>query len=45
MTHRSMLALVYDGQLRVEREVPRPVAGPGEALVRVRVAGICNTDL
>jgi threonine dehydrogenase-like Zn-dependent dehydrogenase len=40
-----MLALVYDGQLRVEREVPRPVARPGEALVRVRVAGICNTDL
>lgn len=27
------------------REVERPTPGPGEALVRVRVAGICNTDL
>jgi 2-desacetyl-2-hydroxyethyl bacteriochlorophyllide A dehydrogenase len=27
------------------REVERPVRGPGEALVRVRMAGICNTDL
>jgi threonine dehydrogenase-like Zn-dependent dehydrogenase len=25
--------------------VPRPVPGPGEALIRVTQAGICNTDL
>lgn len=39
-----MLALTVDPALAlVEREAPRP--SPGEALVRVRLAGICNTDL
>jgi threonine dehydrogenase-like Zn-dependent dehydrogenase len=39
-----MLALTVDPVLAlVERDRPRP--GPGEALVRVRLAGICNTDL
>ncbi|HZC99760.1 MAG TPA: alcohol dehydrogenase catalytic domain-containing protein [Actinomycetes bacterium] len=32
------------GELAVER-VPVPLAGPGEALVRVRACGICGTDL
>jgi threonine 3-dehydrogenase len=27
------------------REVPVPVAGPGEALLRVKRAGVCGTDL
>lgn len=41
-----MRALVYDGEaLRVRKDYPRPVPSPGEALVRVRLAGICNTDL
>ncbi len=41
-----MQALVYDGEaLRVREDYPRPVPPPGEALVRVRLAGICNTDL
>lgn len=39
-----MQALYFDGNLGL-REVPRPAPGPGEALVRVRVAGICRTDL
>ncbi len=26
-------------------DAPRPIPPPGEALVRVRVAGVCNTDL
>jgi threonine dehydrogenase-like Zn-dependent dehydrogenase len=39
-----MLALVFDGRLHVD-EVPQPGPGPGEALVRVLSAGICNTDL
>ncbi|MBC7225881.1 MAG: alcohol dehydrogenase catalytic domain-containing protein [Thermoflexales bacterium] len=41
-----MLALVYDGEkLQLRDDHPRPVLPPGEALVRVRLAGICNTDL
>jgi alcohol dehydrogenase, propanol-preferring len=27
------------------REVPRPVAGPGEVLVKVTAAGLCHSDL
>jgi len=39
-----MRAIVFDGAPAVvEREEPE--VKPGEALVRVRVAGICNTDL
>lgn len=46
MAGRPMRALVYDGEaLRVRGDYPRPVPPPGEALVRVRLAGICNTDL
>ncbi len=40
-----MQALCFDGTLLQVRELPVPVRGPGEALVRVRMAGICNTDL
>jgi threonine dehydrogenase-like Zn-dependent dehydrogenase len=39
-----MKAVVIDGQVEV-REVPIPVPADGEALVRVRMAGICGTDL
>jgi threonine dehydrogenase-like Zn-dependent dehydrogenase len=37
------LAAIEGGVGFVERAVPEP--GPGEALVRVSMAGICNTDL
>ncbi|MDW8069026.1 MAG: alcohol dehydrogenase catalytic domain-containing protein [Anaerolineae bacterium] len=41
-----MLALIFDGErLRLRDDYPRPALPPGEALVRVRLAGICNTDL
>jgi len=42
----AMLAAVYHGphDIRVE-EVPVPAAGPGEAVMRVRAASICATDL
>ena len=40
-----MRALVLDGDLHMETDRPVPQAPPGEALIRVRQAGICNTDL
>ena len=40
-----MLALYFkNGQIR-EKEIERPRVGRGEALVKVRYAGICSTDL
>jgi len=39
-----MQALIFDHNLEL-KEIPRPAIGPGEALVRVRLAGICRTDL
>jgi alcohol dehydrogenase len=39
-----MQALVFDGDLRVDDEYPVPVPGLDEALIRVRLAGICGTD-
>jgi alcohol dehydrogenase len=38
-------ALVFDGALKVEEQHKEPQIGPGEALIEVRRAGICNTDL
>lgn len=40
-----MRALTYIDRLRLETSYPEPVRLPGEALLRVRVAGICATDL
>jgi alcohol dehydrogenase len=40
-----MLAIVLDDELRLARDYPQPVPGPGEALIQVRLAGICATDL
>ncbi len=39
-----MLALYFDGQPAL-KDLPQPVAGPGEVLVRVHLAGLCGTDL
>ena len=38
-----MKGLYFDGQLSL-RNVPDPKPVPGEALIRVRLAGICGTD-
>jgi len=40
-----MQAVVFDRGLRLDTDYPRPVPGPGEALIQVCLAGICNTDL
>jgi len=38
-----MQALVFDGSLQL-REIEPPVLQPGEVLIKVARAGICNTD-
>ncbi len=40
-----MKAIVFDGQFHLVRDYPAPEAEPGEALIRPRLVGICNTDL
>src|SRR5512136_948337 len=40
-----MRALYLDKTLAVRENYPLPSPPPGEALVRVRLAGVCNTDL
>jgi propanol-preferring alcohol dehydrogenase len=42
-----MRAMVLEapGEPLVERELPKPEAGPGQLLVRVRACGVCRTDL
>ncbi len=39
-----MLALTFDGELKVQ-DLPPPQPEAGEALIRVRLAGICQTDI
>ena len=40
-----MRGLFFDGSLRLRSDLPVPVPPPGEALIRTRLAGICNTDV
>lgn len=40
-----MFALVCDKEPRLVRDRAEPIRRPGEALVELRVAGICDTDL
>ncbi len=42
-TEPSMKALVFDKTLTLKR-IPKPMPRSGEALVKVRMAGICKTD-
>ncbi|HEY3278821.1 MAG TPA: alcohol dehydrogenase catalytic domain-containing protein [Syntrophorhabdaceae bacterium] len=40
-----MKAVVWNEKLEFPKDFPVPVPREGEALIKVRVAGICNTDL
>jgi threonine dehydrogenase-like Zn-dependent dehydrogenase len=40
-----MRALLFDGNLELLGDYPEPHRQPGESLIRVKLAGICNTDL
>lgn len=40
-----MLALYLDDSPRLRHDYPEPKRRPGEALLRMRLAGICDTDL
>ena len=40
-----MYALLLDKELQIVENYPTPEPPPGEALIRVSLAGICNTDL
>jgi alcohol dehydrogenase len=40
-----MRALYFDETLQYRPDRPEPDPAPGEALIRTRLAGICNTDL
>ncbi len=39
-----MKAVVFDEGLKLDKNYEKPTPAPGEALVRVTLAGICNTD-
>ena len=40
-----MRAVLFDGSLRFVRDHPMPIIREKEALIRVGLAGICNTDI
>jgi len=40
-----MRAIVIDNGTSLRRDYPEPAPAPGESIVRVRMAGICGTDL
>ncbi len=39
-----MKAIVFDNELKLDNNYPKPVPQKGEALIKVSLAGICNTD-
>jgi len=40
-----MHALTFNGELKLTEKYPTPSPQPGEALIRVKVTGVCNTDI
>ena len=39
-----MKAIVFDNELKLDNNYKKPIPNNGEALIRVKLAGICNTD-
>ncbi len=39
-----MKAVVFDNGLKLDNNYPKPIPQEGEALIKVSLAGICNTD-
>ena len=39
-----MKAIVFDNKLKLDTNYPKPVPQKGEALIKITLAGICNTD-
>lgn len=39
-----MKAIVFDKELKLDNDYKKPVPQKGEALIRVKLGGICNTD-
>ncbi|MBR2525785.1 alcohol dehydrogenase catalytic domain-containing protein, partial [bacterium] len=39
-----MKAVVFDEELKLDKNYEKPIPQKGEALIRVKLAGICNTD-
>ena len=39
-----MRAIVFDKELKFDNNYPKPLPNKGEALIKVTLAGICNTD-
>ena len=40
-----MLGLIFDKKLIFKNNIPLPVPAKDEALIKVLISGICNTDL
>lgn len=40
-----MKGLYYNGTLQLRNDLPLPVRPPGEALIKVLMAGVCQTDI
>lgn len=40
----KMKAIVFDNELKLDKNYPKPIPQEGEALIKVSLAGICNTD-
>ena len=43
-TMRAVVVHSFDEPARIE-DLPKPVAGPGEVVVKIEASGLCHTDI